>query len=94
MARPPFPTVVLLDEPSSGLDDGETAQLAEALRRVRKERGTSFVLVEHNVELVLELSETVTVLDFGKVLMEGTPEVVRHSPEVQAAYFGAAVEAP
>ena len=86
------PTVVLLDEPSSGLDEHETAQLAEALRRVRAERGTSFVLVEHNVDLVLELSDRVTVLDFGKVLTEGTPEEIRNSPEVQAAYFGAPVE--
>lgn len=86
------PTVVLLDEPSSGLDDGETAHLADALRRVRAERGTAFVLVEHNVDLVLELSDRVTVLDFGKVLTEGTPGEVRNSPDVQAAYFGAPVE--
>ncbi|MFA5883970.1 MAG: ABC transporter ATP-binding protein [Acidimicrobiia bacterium] len=86
------PTVVLLDEPSSGLDDTETAQLADALKRVRAERGTAFVLVEHNVDLVLELSDRVTVLDFGKVLTEGTPTEVRNSPEVQAAYFGAPVE--
>lgn len=86
------PTVVLLDEPSSGLDDNETAQLADALVRVRKERGTTFVLVEHNVDLVLALSDRVTVLDFGKVLTEGTPGEVRTSPEVQAAYFGAPVE--
>jgi len=86
------PDVVLLDEPSSGLDDSETAHLADAIRRVRAERGTSFVLVEHNVDLVLELSDRVTVLDFGKVLIEGTPAEVRNSPEVQAAYFGAPVE--
>ncbi len=83
---------MLLDEPSSGLDVHETEQLGEALRRVRVERGLAFVLVEHNVEFVLDLSDRVTVLDFGKVLVEGTPEEVRHSPEVQAAYFGAPVD--
>ncbi|MBM3660281.1 MAG: ABC transporter ATP-binding protein [Actinobacteria bacterium] len=88
------PTVVLLDEPSSGLDEHETAQLADALRRVRADRGTSFVLVEHNVDLVLDLSDRVTVLDFGRVLTEGTPTEIRNSPEVQAAYFGAPVETP
>src|SRR5260370_25120 len=61
------PHVVLLDEPSSGRDGHETTQLADALVRVRDERGTAFVLVEHNVELVLELSAQVTVLDFGRV---------------------------
>jgi branched-chain amino acid transport system ATP-binding protein len=58
---------------------------------VRAERGTAFVLVEHNVEFVLELSETVTVLDFGKVLISGTPDEVRNSSEVQSAYLGAPV---
>jgi len=86
------PTVMLLDEPSSGLDVHETEQLGDALRRVREERGTSFVLVEHNVEFVLGLSDRVTVLDFGKLLVEGTPDEIRTSPEVQAAYFGAPLE--
>jgi ABC-type branched-subunit amino acid transport system ATPase component len=86
------PTVMLLDEPSSGLDVHETEQLGDALRRVREERGTAFVLVEHNVDFVLGLSDRVTVLDFGRVLIEGTPEEVRTSPEVQAAYFGAPLE--
>jgi ABC-type branched-subunit amino acid transport system ATPase component len=86
------PTVMLLDEPSSGLDVHETEQLGDALRRVRGERGTAFVLVEHNVEFVLGLSDQVTVLDFGKVLVEGSPEEIRTSPEVQAAYFGAPLE--
>ena len=85
------PAVMLLDEPSSGLDVHETEQLGDALRRVREERGTAFVLVEHNVEFVLELSKTVTVLDFGKVLVAGTPDEVRNSSEVQAAYLGAPV---
>jgi len=88
------PSVVLLDEPSSGLDIHETEQLGDALRRVRQDRGTAFVLVEHNVEFVLELSDRVTVLDFGRVLTEGTPADVRDSPEVQAAYFGAPLDAP
>ncbi len=86
------PTVMLLDEPSSGLDVHETEQLGDALRRVREERGTAFVLVEHNVDFVLGLSDRVTVLDFGRVLVEGSPEEIRTSPEVQAAYFGAPLE--
>jgi ABC-type branched-subunit amino acid transport system ATPase component len=86
------PTVMLLDEPSSGLDVHETEQLGDALRRVRAERGTAFVLVEHNVEFVLDLSDRITVLDFGKLLVEGTPDEIRTSPEVQAAYFGAPLE--
>jgi len=86
------PTVMLLDEPSSGLDALETEQLGEALRRVRTERGIAFVLVEHNVEFVLGLSDRITVLDFGKLIADGTPDEIRTSPEVQAAYFGAPVD--
>jgi ABC-type branched-subunit amino acid transport system ATPase component len=85
------PSVVLLDEPSSGLDAHETEQLGEALRRVRQERGIALVLVEHNVEFVLDLSDRVTALDFGRVLTEGTPSEVRDSEDVQAAYFGAPI---
>ena len=83
---------MLLDEPSSGLDVHETEQLGDALRRVHSDRGTAFVLVEHNVEFVLNLSDRITVLDFGKLLVEGTPDEIRTSPEVQAAYFGAPLE--
>jgi ABC-type branched-subunit amino acid transport system ATPase component len=86
------PTVMLLDEPSSGLDIHETEQLGHALRRVRSDRGTAFVLVEHNVDFVLGLADRVTVLDFGKLLVEGTPDEIRTSPEVQAAYFGAPLD--
>jgi ABC-type branched-subunit amino acid transport system ATPase component len=62
------------------------------LRRVRTERGIAFVLVEHNVEFVLGLSDRISVLDFGKLIAEGTPDEIRSSTEVQAAYFGAPVD--
>jgi branched-chain amino acid transport system ATP-binding protein len=86
------PRVVLLDEPTSGLDIHETQTLADALRRARDERGIAFVLVEHDVELVLELSERITVLDFGRVIAEGSPTEIRGSAAVQAAYLGTGVE--
>jgi ABC-type branched-subunit amino acid transport system ATPase component len=86
------PEVVLLDEPSSGLDVHETGQLAAALSRVRRERGTAFVLVEHDIEFVVGLCDRVTVLDFGKVLIEGEPDEILHSPVVHAAYLGAPVD--
>ena len=68
-------------------------QVEEIHREVtRDDRGVAFVLVEHNVEFVLDLSDRVTVLDFGRVLVEGSPDEIRRSPEVQAAYFGAPLE--
>jgi branched-chain amino acid transport system ATP-binding protein len=87
------PRVMLLDEPTSGLGSHETDQLAETLRTVHLQRDVAIVLVEHDVELVLALAGSVTVLDFGKVIAQGSPAQVRSNAEVQAAYLGAAGKA-
>jgi ABC-type branched-subunit amino acid transport system ATPase component len=84
------PQIVLLDEPTSGLDGHETEQVAGALRTIRAERGVACVLVEHDVELVLDLCDHVTVLDFGRVIARGEPGEIRASNAVQAAYLGTA----
>jgi ABC-type branched-subunit amino acid transport system ATPase component len=84
------PRIVLLDEPTSGLDVHETRQVADALRAARDDREVAFVVVEHDVELVLEICEAITVLDFGKVIAGGSPAEIRASAEVQAAYLGSA----
>jgi ABC-type branched-subunit amino acid transport system ATPase component/branched-subunit amino acid ABC-type transport system permease component len=80
--------ILLLDEPSSGLDVSETAQFGAILRRVVGERGIGILLVEHDMSLVMDVCEYLYVLDFGKLVFEGTPEEVRRSPVVQAAYLG------
>jgi ABC-type branched-subunit amino acid transport system ATPase component len=82
------PSVVLLDEPSSGLDAHETSQLGSALRRVVDEERVSMLLVEHDVAMVLGLSSSVTVLDFGLCIAQGTPDMIRNDPAVRAAYLG------
>jgi len=82
------PLVVLLDEPSSGLDAHETTQLGAALRRVVEEEKVSMLLVEHDVAMVLGLSSSVTVLDFGLCIAQGTPNEIRADPAVRAAYLG------
>ncbi len=83
------PSVILLDEPSSGLDVHETEQLAATLRRARAEQGVALVLVEHDLDLVLGLSDVVNVLDFGIMIAVGPPSEVRADPRVRAAYIGA-----
>jgi branched-chain amino acid transport system ATP-binding protein len=81
------PKLLLLDEPAAGLNKEETARLEQTLQSIRAE-GTAILLVEHDVDLVLRISDHVTVLDFGRLLRQGSPEEIRHDPAVAAAYFG------
>lgn len=81
------PQLVLLDEPAAGLDDEETALLARQLRALSDE-GTAILLVDHDMNLVLDVCDQVCVLDFGQVISEGTPRQVRRDPRVVGAYLG------
>lgn len=86
------PTVLLLDEASSGLDAQETDELIPVLRGVVADRGVSLLVVEHDVELVLGLCAQVYVLDFGVRIAEGTPAEIRANEAVRAAYLGEETE--
>ena len=82
--------LLLLDEPSSGLDHGESVAFGRLLQRLVRDRAVGILLVEHDMSLVLDVAEHVWVLDFGRLLFAGTPEQVRKSPQVRAAYLGEA----
>jgi branched-chain amino acid transport system ATP-binding protein len=81
------PRLVLLDEPAAGLDPAETAELGEIIRGLPG-RGTSVLLVDHDMTLVLGVCDAVHVLDFGRLLASGTPSEVRADPRVVEAYLG------
>jgi ABC-type branched-subunit amino acid transport system ATPase component/branched-subunit amino acid ABC-type transport system permease component len=80
--------VLLLDEPSSGLDHSETAAFGALLQRVVAERGCGILLVEHDMSLVMEICSYIYVLDFGQVIFEGDPAAIMASPIVRQAYLG------
>jgi branched-chain amino acid transport system ATP-binding protein len=82
------PKVLLLDEPAAGLDDHERGELAHALRTVRDAESVALLIVEHDMEFILGMSERVYVLDFGKLIAQGHPDEIRRDHAVQAAYLG------
>ena len=82
------PKLLLLDEAASGIGREESWQLAELFSRIRREHDLSMLVVEHDVDFVLSLCDYVYVLDFGRLIARGTPDVVRTDPAVVAAYLG------
>ena len=83
-----LPKVLLLDEVMAGLNEAELAASVEIVRNVRDERGTAILWVEHVMSAVIQLAERVIVLNFGRLLADGVPEVVMRDPQVVDAYLG------
>ena len=84
------PRLLLLDEPAAGLNHAELGDLADLIKQVRDEMGISVLLVEHHMHLVMNVSDWIVALNFGRKIAEGTPEQIQKHPEVIRAYLGGA----
>jgi branched-chain amino acid transport system ATP-binding protein len=82
------PKILLLDEPVAGMNQAETEEMGKIIERVRDEFGVTILLGEHDMRMVMTVSDRITVLDFGQVIAEGTPDEIRQDPEVKRAYLG------
>ena len=91
MATEPF--LLLLDEPAAGMNPQETNDLVELILRLRKEENISILLIEHDMSLVMTLSERIYVVDYGKMIAHGTPREIKNNPQVIKAYLGEDIDA-
>ncbi|GAB6861588.1 ABC transporter ATP-binding protein [Haloplanus litoreus] len=82
------PDLLLMDEPTAGMSPEETEATVDLVEEVKRELGLTFVLIEHDMEIVFRVSDRIVVLNRGRVIAEGTPDEIRGNPEVQEAYLG------
>lgn len=86
------PRVLLLDEPAAGMNPKETEELMQAIRIIRDRFSVAILLIEHDMKLVMGICERIYVLNYGRIIAEGTPDQVSHNAEVIAAYLGSAAQ--
>jgi branched-chain amino acid transport system ATP-binding protein len=82
------PKVLLMDEPVAGMNVEETEDMARFILDIKEERGVTIVIIEHDMNVIMDISDRVMVVNFGQKLAEGRPEEVQHHPEVIKAYLG------
>jgi branched-chain amino acid transport system ATP-binding protein len=87
------PELLLLDEPAAGMNPQETQELTDFIVKIRDQYKLSIFMIEHHMDLVMQISERIYVLNFGKLIAQGTPDEIQSNPEVIEAYLGGSEDA-
>ena len=82
------PKILFLDEPAAGMNPQETAELTELIRQIKEEFSITIMLIEHDMSLVMDVTERIYVLEYGRLIAQGTPEEIKHNKRVIEAYLG------
>ena len=82
------PKILFLDEPAAGMNPAETAELTALIEQIRRQFNLTVILIEHDMALIMEICQRIYVLEYGRLLAQGTPEEIRQNPDVIRAYLG------
>lgn len=82
------PKILLLDEPAAGINEEESQQLSEVIKQIRAKNDITIIIIDHHMDVIMNVCDKISVINFGKLLVTGTPREIQNNSEVKSAYLG------